>query len=986
MEGHPETVEKGTDMAVQSKPAQPDRKLKVISWNINGVKRHKTLLEMLIACESPDIIMIQEPKVEEKTIDICKIANYEHIATTKWRSIHNIVTYFKKGLTVTQMKVPEDLQNPTQKFKVRVKNGTKNYIIINTYAIHKNTLDIEFLEAEAEKPQNLIIAGDLNTKQQTRKQQIEELVEDHNMLNTNLYETPTFECRTPSQLDHIIISDSLEPDFISFDIKEYSTSASDYHKPIEAVLKVNSNNRKAYRRDWRKLKAEEYQQSFNNPAGINETIDYETIEGIEREVTRMNELRIESADKIIPEKEVKIKDNSWKPSKTAELLHKLKEKARKEYKKNKETPKGEGYRILSNKLDTELKHQINFEKREQYTKQVNKIIENPPSTKDFWKETNHLSGITKPPSNDREISYENMKSSSPEGKAKIHTKYQKTVFTENENITEKSEEFWRNVIEEDYREILNLEAETTADPSKNDIEEITLQEIQDNLKSMNGYKAPGPDNLPPISLKMAPVEYLERLKNLYNACLRKNHHPKRWKEAKLILIPKPGKDHSTPDGYRPLSMLNSIAKLYEKIMTKRLMKYIERARNLKDPSKPFLPDCQAGFRTKRSPTDNLFRFSHLIAVNSYNDYSTVVTSLDAQKAFDKVPHKGILSVLLNLHKSGQMPLYIVLYYKNFLEGRTFRVQQGDHICEEIGELKAGVPQGSHSGPALYNLYTADIPEPPEKTEDLLYPHKLTKFEKTQFNETATRNRRWPHLMGVYADDAGTAYACKQDGRVNEWDIPEHVNQSHMHNIEEWADFKKIKFNAGKTQRVTIHPRKNKGNKKYPKLTFCNKQVEEKEMLEYLGVKFDEKGTMEPFVKDQVTKTKARVNRVGNMIRNSTIDGKTAMHMMKTLAYPYVQYGSITWIARPEHRKTVNKIHHLARRRALRLPRGYTNTYMNQFLPEMDIAEWCTNINKKWYNKKKDEPSVAEAINTINKKANAKKYTMGVRESPLTIIS
>ena len=71
-----------------------------------------------------------------------------------------------------------------------------------------------------------------------------------------------------------------------------------------------------------------------------------------------------------------------------------------------------------------------------------------------------------------------MKSSSPEGKAKIHTKYQKTVFTENENITEKSEEFWRDVIEEDYREILNLEAETTADPNKNDIEEINFQEIR----------------------------------------------------------------------------------------------------------------------------------------------------------------------------------------------------------------------------------------------------------------------------------------------------------------------------------------------------------------------------------------------------------------------------------------------------------------------------------------------------------------------------
>ena len=35
--------------------------------------------------------------------------------------------------------------------------------------------------------------------------------------------------------------------------------------------------------------------------------------------------------------------------------------------------------------------------------------------------------------------------------------------------------------------------------------------------------------------------------------------------------------------------------------------------------------------------------------------------------------------------------------------------------------------------------------------------------------------------------------------------------------------------------------------------------------------------MEPFAKDQETETKARVNRVGNMIRNPTIDGKKAMH-------------------------------------------------------------------------------------------------------------
>ena len=69
-----------------------------------------------------------------------------------------------------------------------------------------------------------------------------------------------------------------------------------------------------------------------------------------------------------------------------------------------------------------------------------------------------------------------------------------------------------------------------------------------------------------------------------------------------------------------------------------------------------------------------------------------------------------------------MPLYMVLYSKVFLEGRTFRVQ-GDHIWEEIWELKTGVPQGTHSGPALYYLYTA------EKTKNILkYDETKTPFK------------------------------------------------------------------------------------------------------------------------------------------------------------------------------------------------------------------------------------------------------------------
>ena len=76
----------------------------------------------------------------------------------------------------------------------------------------------------------------------------------------------------------------------------------------------------------------------------------------------MNELRIESADKNIPGKN-KNQSKQLETIKNSRTTSDIKRKSKKEYKKSKETTKVEGYRILPNRLDTECKHQVNFEKR-----------------------------------------------------------------------------------------------------------------------------------------------------------------------------------------------------------------------------------------------------------------------------------------------------------------------------------------------------------------------------------------------------------------------------------------------------------------------------------------------------------------------------------------------------------------------------------------------------------------------------------------------
>lgn len=64
--------------------------------------------------------------------------------------------------------------------------------------------------------------------------------------------------------------------------------------------------------------------------------------------------------------------------------------------------------------------------------------------------------------------------------------------------------------------------------------------------------------------------------------------PKNWKTAKIILIEKPGKNPNKVESYRPISLLSTMSKLFEKLLVQRLKPVIS-VRNL-------IPNHQFGFR------------------------------------------------------------------------------------------------------------------------------------------------------------------------------------------------------------------------------------------------------------------------------------------------------------------------------------------------------------------------------------------------------
>lgn len=117
-----------------------------------------------------------------------------------------------------------------------------------------------------------------------------------------------------------------------------------------------------------------------------------------------------------------------------------------------------------------------------------------------------------------------------------------------------------------------------------------MPELEWSLKRCSG-KSAGPDNIPYPFLQNLPYTCKKTLLHLYNRIWDEGKIPEDWKLSITIPILKPGKDPTDQNSYGPISLLNCISKVLERIINRRLMHELK--------SRKLLSIDQHAFRTGR---------------------------------------------------------------------------------------------------------------------------------------------------------------------------------------------------------------------------------------------------------------------------------------------------------------------------------------------------------------------------------------------------
>ncbi|GBM33962.1 Putative protein in type-1 retrotransposable element R1DM [Araneus ventricosus] len=167
---------------------------------------------------------------------------------------------------------------------------------------------------------------------------------------------------------------------------------------------------------------------------------------------------------------------------------------------------------------------------------------------------------------------------------------------------------------------------------------------------------------------------------LFNTCLKLAKFPDPLKAGNIILFHKHSKSKTEASSYRPISLLPTIGKVLEKLLTQCFNFHLEKNNRLSD--------IQYGFREGKSTEMAITKLLDSTHRGKASGNHVLVLSIDIKGAFDNIQLNAIVSYLDN----SKCPANIVNIFKKILQNR--KVILNTYQGQAIRDQKQGCPQGS----------------------------------------------------------------------------------------------------------------------------------------------------------------------------------------------------------------------------------------------------------------------------------------------------
>ena len=539
------------------------------------------------------------------------------------------------------------------------------------------------------------------------------------------------------------------------------------------------------------------------------------------------------------------------------------------------------YRIYRNKT----KQLIRAAKRKYFTESVS----NSKDTKHIWAHLRTVNGDTKASSKHlpQELTIDNK------------------TFTKSEDIAHKLNSYFTsiaNIINVNDSDTPALNTEKISNLVENKVPAdtfftiplITSEQVSTYINKLESSKATGLDGLSPRVLKMTASLISPSIAMLINKSIKTGTFPFQLKQAKVHPIFKGG-TKSDPSNYRPISILPTVSKIFEKHINKHLMGYLNKHK--------LLHESQSGFRHKHSCQTAFIKLIDSWAECIDRGDLIGALFLDFRKAFDLVDH-SILIKKLSIYKFSSSAIQ---WFKSYLNNRQQTIECDKGFTDFLNIL-SGVPQGSILGPTLFLLFINDLP--------LCFEHCSS---------------------DLYADDT-TVHT--KDSSVNNI---EHNIMYDLKNAIEWSKPNKMQLHYGKTTCMLVGTRQRLNMSHKLNIQANNICIQNVSKQKLLGIYIDENLTWSSHIDYLCSHISTKISLLRNLSKYVPV--KVLKMFYQSYILPCIDYGSITWGSASS--SNIERLNKLQKRAARIILRTDFNTPSQEMFQELG---WSPVPNRIKYNK------------------------------------